>query len=445
MPARRPVFLALALASALALLALAAGTPAFADENEPLSHENADCLGCHIKETPGVVNQWKQSRHAQTGVGCFDCHGAKASEVDAYEHHDRVIATLVSPKDCGECHERAFEETARSKHATAGDISGASDFMLANAGAGHPVALAACEACHGVKVEIDPDSPNKLSAKSWPNAGIGRINPDGSLGACSACHTRHVFSNENARRPEACSQCHLGPDHPQKEAYASSKHGNAYYTNVERMNLGAEEWVVGIDYFAAPTCSSCHMGATRKQEMTHDVGERISWDLLGPVSARLDDWEKKRNAMQDTCMACHGETFTNNFYTQFDAVVRLYDEKFGTPARDIMQIIQRKKLLESPAAFGNELEWIYWQLWHQHGRAARHGAAKMSPEYTWWHGIQQVIETFYLRFIPAARALGDAEVDKKIEEVLADPRHGWVREGAVKGTSMSEPRKTATE
>ncbi len=35
--------------------------------------------------------------------------------------------------------------------------------------------------------------------KGWPNQGVGRVNPDGSLGACSACHTRHLFSAEEAK------------------------------------------------------------------------------------------------------------------------------------------------------------------------------------------------------------------------------------------------------
>ena len=37
---------------------------------------------------------------------------------------------------------------------------------------------------------------------TWPNSGIGRINLDGSLGTCAACHSRHRFSLAMARRPE---------------------------------------------------------------------------------------------------------------------------------------------------------------------------------------------------------------------------------------------------
>ena len=130
--------------------------------------------------------------------------------------------------------------------------------------------------------------------------------------------------------------------------------------------------------------------------------------------------------MLDTCTACHGESFAKGFYRQFDAVVRLYDEKFAIPARDIMDLVRKKGLLESPASFSNDIEWIYWELWHHEGRTARHGASKMAPDYTWWHGMYEVIQTFYFHFIPAARAYDDPDVNAMIDKVLADPKHQWL-------------------
>ena len=419
---RVPLFVRVLLCS----IAMAGASPAAETEPAKLDPVNLECLSCHGQETPGLFKQWAGSRHAKVGVGCVECHGAEADDVDAYEHHKVVIATLVTPKDCGACHAEIAKQVQKSHHATAGQILESADSYLANAAGGHPVAIAGCEGCHGAKVEIDPKSPNKLSANSWPNSGVGRINPDGSLGACTACHTRHSFKNEQARRPEACSKCHLGPDHPQKEAYEASKHGNVYYTNVDEMNLESDNWVVGVDYWAAPTCSTCHMSATSNQAITHDVGERISWNLRPPVSQRQENWEQKRENMVDVCRACHGEAFAKGFYRQFDAVVRLYDEKFGIPARDIMNLVREKGLLENPALFSNDIEWIYWELWHHEGRTARHGASKMAPDYTWWHGIYEVVQSFYFRFIPAARAYGDPDVNAKIDEVLSDPKHQWL-------------------
>jgi hypothetical protein len=411
---------------------LIAGSAGAEDSEVELHPSNTECLSCHGKESPGLYKQWAMSRHAGVGVACYECHGAEEGDLDAYEHHGVLIATLVTPNDCGSCHEKITREVQNSHHATAGQILESNDSYLANAAGGHPVAIAGCEGCHGAKVEIDASSPNKLSANSWPNSGVGRINPDGSLGACTACHTRHSFSNEQARRPEACSKCHLGPDHPQKEAYQASKHGNVYYTQTASMNLDSKEWVVGVDYWAAPTCATCHMSATPNQAITHDVGERISWNLRPPVSLRQEDWERKRANMQDTCIACHSKTFADGFYRQFDAVVRLYDEKFGIPARDIMDLVRKKGLLEREARFGNDIEWIYWELWHHEGRTARHGASKMAPDYTWWHGFYEVVKAFYFEFLPAARAFGDADVDAKIDAVMSDPRHRWLSEDPAK-------------
>ena len=101
-----------------------------------------------------------------------------------------------------------------------------------------------------------------LDPATWPNTGIGRVNLDGSLGACTACHRRHAFSKAMARQPEVCGKCHLGPDHPQTEIYDESKHGIAFRTQKSEMNLDADDWVLGEDYTAAPTCSTCHMSAT---------------------------------------------------------------------------------------------------------------------------------------------------------------------------------------
>jgi hypothetical protein len=50
----------------------------------------------------------------------------------------------------------------------------------------------------------------------------------------------------------------------------------------------------------------------------------------------------------------------------------------------------------------------------------------MAPDYTWWHGIYEVVQTFYFKFIPAARAYGDPDVDAKIDAVLSEPMHQWL-------------------
>ncbi|MGD9487135.1 MAG: multiheme c-type cytochrome [Calditrichaceae bacterium] len=385
------------------------------------------CMTCHKEKTPGLYKQWYESAHAQHNVTCISCHSAEKSDADAFIHEGVRIATLVTPKDCGRCHAKEAKEVQNSYHATAGEILDSNDAYLAHVAGGAPVAIQGCENCHGGKVKIDPDSPNKLSKKSWPNSGIGRINPDGSKGSCNACHTRHSFSKAQARQPEACSKCHLGPDHPQKEIYEESKHGNAYYTNIHKMNLDSDKWVVGEDYYEAPTCATCHMAASPGMKSTHDVGERLSWTLRPVVSVHKENWQQKRKNMGKVCTSCHGNTFVDGHFYQYDGVVRLYNEKFAIPATEIMNLVRKNKLLENPASFSNNIEWTYWEIWHHEGRRARHGAAMMGPDYTWWHGMYEVAKHFYFKLIPEAREFKNKEVDDYINNMLQnDPMHKWM-------------------
>ena len=69
-------------------------------------------------------------------------------------------------------------------------------------------AVNGCWQCHGTEIKIHADG--KLDAATWPNTGIGRINPDGSEGSCTACHSRHEFSAAQARNPENCGKCTHG-------------------------------------------------------------------------------------------------------------------------------------------------------------------------------------------------------------------------------------------
>ena len=104
-----------------------------------------------------------------------------------------------------------------------------------------------CYHCHGTILKM---KDGKLDPETWPNVGVGRINLDGSKGSCTSCHTRHRFSVMEARKPEACGQCHLGPDHPQIEIYMESKHGDIYTAHGDEYNWNAAPgtWTPGVDY-----------------------------------------------------------------------------------------------------------------------------------------------------------------------------------------------------
>ena len=74
---------------------------------------------------------------------------------------------------------------------------------------------------------------------------------------CNSCHASHDFSAKAANEPEACGNCHLGPDHPHKEMYESSLHGIVY-----KLTQNPER---------APRCVTCHMPGG-----THDTSFGIA-------------------------------------------------------------------------------------------------------------------------------------------------------------------------
>jgi len=397
-----------------------------------VSEQTKACLECHQEQMPGLVTQWESSSHWQSGVGCYECHKAEKGDADARKHNGFLVATIVSPKDCGKCHPDETAEQEASHHAAAGDILNTQDGLLGQTIGGEPAVAVGCRQCHGSIVKVNKDGT--LDSATWPNTGIGRVNPDGSKGTCSACHTRHRFSKEQARKPEVCGKCHLGPDHPQKEVYEESKHGILYRAYEDELNMDRPKWVAGEDYFDAPTCSTCHISASRNQPVTHDVGKRLSWNLRAPVSKRTDNWKMKLVNMKDVCSSCHVAGFVQGFYDQLDNFVDLYNDKFAIPAKEIRSLLMDKGVI-SKANFDEKIDWVYWELWHHEGRRARHGAAMSGPDYAWWHGIYDVAKNFYGDFLheaeEASNKAGKPEVYEEILDkyIKNDPRHVWFIEG----------------
>ncbi len=371
-----------------------------------------------------------------------------------------------------------MQQFAESHHAKAGKILGSLDNFLAdivegdfNFYGGSALTVSGCKQCHGSLVEVNDDGT--LTAASWPNSGMGRYNPDGSVGACSACHQRHAFSAEQARRPENCGKCHLGPDHPQIEIYQSSKHGIAYAAHGDDINIDDSKWVLGEDYTKAPTCATCHMSAARANDgefvpITHDVGMRISWNNRPKVSVRPEvsdaklgltkmaavKWDTRRAEMKKICTVCHNDNYVDNFYEQYDGVINLYNSKFGQPGIDFMKILKEHKLT-TPTKFDEDVEWTWWEIWHHEGRRARHGVAMMSPDYTHWHGLYEVAKHWYTKFIPElkeiaeksmadpAKAEGGKVLQAAIDELLARPEHAWYTGNLP--AEEAEKRKKAQE
>ncbi len=511
---RRAYGLTMIIAAAVATFAaleLAPGTAGDARAQDAAGSDDDGCIGCHAENTPGIIAHWMGSRHAERDVTCLGCHEAEKGELDAWEHEGEWIATVVTPNDCGKCHETAAYEFQKSHHASAGNILHSLDNLLAETVEGHrgtfevpdphnpgkkleidgmSFAVSGCHQCHGsqlqlvstdggtmtpwrlvapegggkAKVTFDASAvdPSKiaraengrplLAASSWPNTGIGRMNLDGSRGSCTACHSRHDFSSRRARKPENCGRCHMGPDHPQKEIYEESKHGIAYRDMIDDMNLDASKWVLGVDYSAAPTCSTCHMSATRDLPVTHDPRERIAWNNRPPASTRMDTdasgkqvppdgdiaspWTEKRAAMKSVCGNCHAPSWVDGFFEQYDNYIDLYNAKYANPGKKLMGALKSKGLI-TKSNFDEKIEWTWFFLWHHEGRRGRMGASMMGPDYSHWHGSFEVADRWYQELVPEireiiahaktdpAKAEAAAEVEKMLDEILARPEHQY--------------------
>ncbi len=192
--------------------------------------------------------------------------------------------------------------------------------------------------------------------EGWPNGGSGRVNLDGSRGACSACHTRHRFSIGMARKPHTCRECHIGPDVPAYKVYAASKHANIYSAMGREWDFRAVPWTVGTD-FTAPTCAACHVslltdpdGAVAA-ERTHEMKNRLSWRIFGliyahpqpkspdttiirnknghPLPTDLDggtasdfliseeEQATRTAAMQAVCLKCHDRSWVDGHFRRY--------------------------------------------------------------------------------------------------------------------------------
>ncbi len=430
-----------------------------------LSVETQRCIGCHAALNVNIYQQWGYSRHFTAKIGCYECHQAKKGEPDAFEHNGALIAVIVSPKDCSRCHVKEVDEFENSHHSKAGRIMGSLDNVLAEVIEGNKgmkteafpggisaAAVNGCWQCHGSVVKVNKNG--KLDPATWPNTGMGRVNPDGSEGSCSACHQRHEFSVAQVRQPENCGKCHMGPDHPQIELYQESKHGINFYANKERMNLQSSKWVVGEDYSVAPTCATCHMSATKDMPVTHNVGLRIKYNNRPPLvkqahetdaawglpSAKITGDMRKDNMIK-VCVACHNRNFVDAFYTQYEAQLQLYNEKWAKPglalynkATEVLKAVKGS----SYAMYSQMIDYTWFELWHHEGRRVRHAASMQAPDYTQWHGNYDLARNFYGQYVPELRTViaegkaGDAnsqklagELDALLSKVLNSEDHSW--------------------
>jgi len=416
----------------LASTAWGTGTPDLAKPKRfeivrGMSDEARACLECHKVASPGLFADWSRSLHARSNVTCLDCHKADPTDGDIASNHDAVynrtdlpfgdrtyhvpISGVVTPKDCSRCHPDEAEEFGRSKHAHTLEIIWKMDPWLQHGQNSETERQTGCYTCHGTVLQTEN---GKLTAASWPNVGVGRANLDGSLGSCSSCHTRHRFSVAEARKPEACGQCHLGPDHPQIEIYKESKHGAIADAEGHGWNweAAAGTWTPGV-YYRAPTCAACHMSGAGKVHTSHDVTERLSWELQTKASIRPQDfaafpaktdWRVERDRMKQVCLQCHGNLWVDSHYARLDDAIGEYNDVYYRPVEKRMNELYDKGLLQRKPFFDEPLEVEFYELWHHEGRRARMGVAMMAPDYAWWHGFYEC-KNRYMHFMRDAEEL----------------------------------------
>lgn len=436
----------------------------------PVSTETETCIMCHREIHPGIVASWEKSRHAaqtpalasekaelekrmssftadeqfkNTVVGCYECHSLNTDKhTDAFEHNGFTINVVVSPDDCAECHATEADEYSQNMmaHAYANLMSNDlysdlrkvingkysyTDNRLSTEHANPLTTEESCLYCHGTQVETQGSETRMTDfgemefpvLKGWPNQGVGRINPDGSKGSCSACHTRHDFSVATARKPYTCAQCHKGPDVPAYKVYKASKHGNLFETKSSETNFDNVPWTVGKD-FTVPTCAVCHVSLITDENnnviarRTHKFSDRLSWRLFGlpyahahPAEGDLTDiensqglplptelngvpvkkfliseqeQEKREQTMQGVCKACHSVSWTKNHFTRLENTIESTNNLTLTATNILNNAWQKgyaKGLPQGENIFNESIERDWVKLWLFHANSVRFASA----------------------------------------------------------------------
>jgi hydroxylamine dehydrogenase len=374
------------------------------------------CVTCHQMTTPGMVTDWKLSKHAKKGVGCETCHGtAHTSAADAAK------AGLAGPEVCGQCHESRVKEFKAGKHALAWKAAtNMPNFphisrVQMEGGKG-------CGGCHKFGLK-DEKEMNILKA-------AGSASQSGS---CDACHTRHTFSKTESRQPQACQTCHQGDDHPQWTIYSYSKHG----VRAMLKQVGALPKNAG-----APTCQDCHMPKG-------DHAVKTAWGFFGlrlplpddpawaadrvtifqamglfgmdgkptPVmegAKALDlfrftneDWQKERDKMTKICAECHAMSFVKAEFAKGDSLLRDADKLMAEGIRIVADLYKDgvvKKPEAYPAPFPviltfheapNPAEAKLFEMFLDHRPLMFMGAFHNNPEYPIWYGYAEMMADLY--------------------------------------------------
>jgi hydroxylamine dehydrogenase len=356
-----------------------------------LKESKDECVVCHRKTTPGIVEQFSHSSMASAEVTCRSCHLVEKGYPGSGEHEGVYVLRSPTPKMCEKCHTSEVAQYYQSRHSLPAyvAVAGSKDLSsqhLAMYQAIPEGTFSPDKSRHVISV-LEGNNLTPFTCYSCHN--VGKPAEDGSVGQCQKCHLRHEFSLVQARKPETCNYCHIGPDHPQWEIYQESPHGVAYQTQGAQWNWDAEAGTLTVRDFPAPTCAICHLSGFGATGTTHDVGDRLTWFLFAPVSERRPNWEGNKVNMQSVCRECHNENFINTFYTAADKATDRVNE-WVKESDTIIQPLKDNNLL-TPAPFDEPIDFTYFNLWHHWGRTTKFGTWMQGPDYSQWHGAYEVL------------------------------------------------------
>jgi hydroxylamine dehydrogenase len=378
----------------LALVVLAIGQPAVPPETErvnALANSQDECVTCHRRTTPGIVEQYGVSSMAAAEVTCRNCHEVTADYPNAVEHEGTYVLNQPTPAMCQQCHTNEVAQFNQSRHSLPAYVAyaGTQDLtpeLLAMYQA-IPEGSYAPDKMRNALFALEGPEVTRFACESCHNVGVPQ--DDGSVGECQKCHLRHEFSLEQARKPETCNACHIGPDHPQWEIYHESPHGIAYATGGQNWHWDAEPGTLSARDFPAATCAICHMSGFGASGTTHDVGDRLTWYLFAPISERRPAWQDNRTRMQNVCRECHNKNFIDSFYTDADAATEAVNA-WVKESDQLVAPLQEQGLITAEP-FDQPIDFVYFELWHHWGRTAKFGAWMQGPDYTQWHGAYEIL------------------------------------------------------
>ncbi len=266
--------------------------------------EGTQCIECHQGVTPGIVTDWRQSRHAraQPTVDCSDCHG-----------RDHEQLRMPTPKVCGGCHQKQhaeFRDEARY---------------------GFP--------SHVLAMQRAVDAPHFVDK---PKAEVQSCVQCHSVATkCDSCHSRHRFAAAEARRSEACITCHSGPPHPDDQTYFASAHGQIYLREGRSW-----DWSKPLKKgnYKAPTCAYCHMDGGR-----HQVAHKSMWKFgLREVNPRTSANRALRQRWVDLCSDCHPRRQAAAWLAEMDSERKQAWRKLYA-AEETLKNLRADDLLHPPA------------------------------------------------------------------------------------------------